>query len=253
MPLDSPLPDWFAEMPGMPGFTTYAAFEGNDILAVAALAVNDDLASLCGTATLPADPRAGSTVGADGAAARGRQRPRGAMDRHRDRDRDRRGPEPVAAQHRRLGFTEALRAAQLALAALIPERPGGVVRPRIEGMSDFPLYALSEEHQAVREAVRSPSPRPRSRRTPRTWTRTPATPRRRPRLCWPPTSMRPTCPEEYGGAGADALATVPGDRRGGPGVRRSSLIPAVNKLGSLPVQIAGGEEVKKRSSGACRG
>ena len=53
MPLDSPLPDWFAEMPGMPGFTTYAAFEGNDILAVAAMAVKGELASLCGTATLP--------------------------------------------------------------------------------------------------------------------------------------------------------------------------------------------------------
>ena len=42
--------------------------------------------------------------------------------------------------------------------------------------SDFPLYALSEEHQAIREAVRALCATRRLRRTPRPWTRRPATP-----------------------------------------------------------------------------
>lgn len=54
MPLDSPLPDWFARMPGADGLTTYAAFDGNEVLATAVLSVRGDLASLCGAATLPA-------------------------------------------------------------------------------------------------------------------------------------------------------------------------------------------------------
>ena len=46
-------------------------------------------------------------------------------------------------------------------------------------------------------------------------------------------------PEEYGGAGADALATVLVIEEVARVCVSSSLIPAVNKLGSLPVQIAG--------------
>ena len=56
----------------------------------------------------------------------------------------------------------------------------------------------------------------------------------------------PHVPEEYGGAGADALATVIVIEEVARVCVSSSLIPAVNKLGSLPVQISGGEEVKKR-------
>ncbi len=52
-------------------------------------------------------------------------------------------------------------------------------------------------------------------------------------------------PEEYGGAGADALATVIVIEEVARACASSSLIPAVNKLGSLPVQISGSEELKK--------
>ena len=52
-------------------------------------------------------------------------------------------------------------------------------------------------------------------------------------------------PEEYGGAGADALATVLVIEEVARVCVSSSLIPAVNKLGSLPVQISGSEELKK--------
>ena len=52
-------------------------------------------------------------------------------------------------------------------------------------------------------------------------------------------------PEEYGGAGADALATVLVIEEIARVCMASSLIPAVNKLGSLPVMISGSEELKK--------
>ncbi|WP_151774522.1 acyl-CoA dehydrogenase [Streptomyces abyssomicinicus] len=53
-------------------------------------------------------------------------------------------------------------------------------------------------------------------------------------------------PEEYGGAGADALATVIVIEEVARVCASSSLIPAVNKLGSLPVILSGSEELKKK-------
>jgi alkylation response protein AidB-like acyl-CoA dehydrogenase len=57
-------------------------------------------------------------------------------------------------------------------------------------------------------------------------------------------------PEEYGGSGADALATVIVIEEVARVCASSSLIPAVNKLGSLPVQLSGSEELKARYLGA---
>ncbi|MFF2960326.1 acyl-CoA dehydrogenase [Streptomyces sp. NPDC057963] len=56
-------------------------------------------------------------------------------------------------------------------------------------------------------------------------------------------------PEEYGGAGADALATVVVIEEVARVCASSSLIPAVNKLGSLPVILSGSEELKKKYLG----
>jgi alkylation response protein AidB-like acyl-CoA dehydrogenase len=56
-------------------------------------------------------------------------------------------------------------------------------------------------------------------------------------------------PEEYGGAGADALATVIVIEEVARVCVSSSLIPAVNKLGSLPVILSGSEELKKKYLG----
>lgn len=53
-------------------------------------------------------------------------------------------------------------------------------------------------------------------------------------------------PEQYGGTGADALATVIVIEEVARVCASSSLIPAVNKLGSLPVILSGGEELKAR-------
>ncbi|WP_258015846.1 acyl-CoA dehydrogenase family protein [Streptomyces sp. AJS327] len=52
-------------------------------------------------------------------------------------------------------------------------------------------------------------------------------------------------PEEFGGAGADALATVIVIEEVARVCGSSSLIPAVNKLGSLPVMLSGSEELKR--------
>jgi len=53
-------------------------------------------------------------------------------------------------------------------------------------------------------------------------------------------------PEAYGGNGADALATCLVIEQVARGCASSSLIPAVNKLGSLPVLLAGTEAQKQR-------
>src|SRR3954464_8127043 len=53
-------------------------------------------------------------------------------------------------------------------------------------------------------------------------------------------------PESYGGAGADALATVIVIEGVARVCASSSLIPAVNKLGSLPVILSGSEDLKKK-------
>ncbi len=59
----------------------------------------------------------------------------------------------------------------------------------------------------------------------------------------------PHVPEAYGGAGADALATVIVIEEIARADLSASLIPAVNKLGSLPVQIGGSEELKAKYLG----
>jgi len=53
-------------------------------------------------------------------------------------------------------------------------------------------------------------------------------------------------PEEFGGEGADALAVVIIIEEVARVCGASSLIPAVNKLGSLPLMLAGNSEQKKR-------
>ena len=53
-------------------------------------------------------------------------------------------------------------------------------------------------------------------------------------------------PQDYGGEGADALATVIVIEEVARACASSSLIPAVNKLGTVPVLLSGSEELKQR-------
>lgn len=55
----------------------------------------------------------------------------------------------------------------------------------------------------------------------------------------------PHLPEAYGGVGADALATAIVIEEIARACASSSLIPAVNKLGTVPLLLAGSEEVKR--------
>jgi alkylation response protein AidB-like acyl-CoA dehydrogenase len=109
----------------------------------------------------------------------------------------------------------------------------------------FGHYTLTEDHEALREAVR--------------------------RLCadkvaplaaqvdesaeFPQHSLAalvagdfhaPHIPPEYGGAGADALATCIVIEEVARACASSSLIPAVNKLGTMPLILGGSPEVKAR-------
>jgi alkylation response protein AidB-like acyl-CoA dehydrogenase len=112
-------------------------------------------------------------------------------------------------------------------------------------MTDFPLYALSEEHQAIREAVRSLAD---AKIAPYAADvdENARYPEEAAKALLAADFHAPHVPEEYGGAGADALATVIVIEEVARACVSSSLIPAVNKLGSLPVQISGSEELKKK-------
>ncbi|SDD46643.1 acyl-CoA dehydrogenase family protein [Glycomyces harbinensis] len=56
----------------------------------------------------------------------------------------------------------------------------------------------------------------------------------------------PHVPAEYGGAGIDALGTAIVIEEVARACASSSLIPAVNKLGSLPLLLDGSEDLKRR-------
>jgi alkylation response protein AidB-like acyl-CoA dehydrogenase len=114
---------------------------------------------------------------------------------------------------------------------------------------DFPLYALSEEHQAIREAVRAMCDAKVAPFAAQVDEQS-RYPREAAEALVAADFHAAHVPEEYGGAGADALATCLIIEEVARADVSASLIPAVNKLGSLPVQLAGDEELKKKYLGA---
>jgi alkylation response protein AidB-like acyl-CoA dehydrogenase len=115
--------------------------------------------------------------------------------------------------------------------------------------TDFPYYGLSEEHQAIREAVRAICD---AKVAPHAADvdENARYPHEAAAALLAADFHAPHVPEEYGGAGADALATVIVIEEVARACVASSLIPAVNKLGSLPVMIGGSEELKAKYLGA---
>lgn len=116
------------------------------------------------------------------------------------------------------------------------------------GISGFDLYRPSEEHDALRDAIRSLSEAK----------ILPFAAAVDEEARFPQEALDALVasdlhavhvPEEYGGAGADALATVIVIEEVARVCASSSLIPAVNKLGSLPVILAGSEDLKKKYLG----
>src|SRR6476619_1613265 len=115
-------------------------------------------------------------------------------------------------------------------------------------MSDFPVYALTDEHQAIREAVRAIAEAKIAPHAAEVDEEA-RYPVEAEKALIAADFHAPHVPEEYGGAGADALATVIVIEEVARVCVSSSLIPAVNKLGSLPVILSGSEELKKKYLG----
>lgn len=114
-------------------------------------------------------------------------------------------------------------------------------------MSD--LFVLSEEHQAIREAARAVAENKIAPFAAEVDEQA-RFPREAAEALLSVDFHAPHVPEAYGGAGADALATCLVIEEVARVCVSSSLIPAVNKLGSLPVQIGGDEELKAKYLGA---
>jgi alkylation response protein AidB-like acyl-CoA dehydrogenase len=111
-------------------------------------------------------------------------------------------------------------------------------------MGDLPLFALSEEHQAIREAVRelcAAKVEPFAAAV----DEEARYPEEAAAALQAADFHAPHVPEEYGGAGADALATVLVIEEIARVCVASSLIPAVNKLGSMPLLLSGSAELKQ--------
>jgi alkylation response protein AidB-like acyl-CoA dehydrogenase len=112
-------------------------------------------------------------------------------------------------------------------------------------MSEFPMYALSEEHQAIREAVRAvcdAKVAPYASEV----DETSAFPQQAYDALAAADFAAPHIAEEYGGAGADALATCIVIEEVARACAASSLIPSVNKLGTMPIILSGSDDLKKK-------
>jgi alkylation response protein AidB-like acyl-CoA dehydrogenase len=109
----------------------------------------------------------------------------------------------------------------------------------------FDMFQLSEEHQALRETVRSLAeakiaPYAAEADEQGTFPHAAYDALRSAEL------HAVHIPEQYGGIGADALATCLVIEEVARVCASSSLIPAVNKLGSLPLLLAASDELKQR-------
>jgi len=112
-------------------------------------------------------------------------------------------------------------------------------------VSDFGLFRISDDHESLREAVRAVVA---DKVAP--YAASVDEQSRFPQEAYD--ALRagdfhaPHIPEQYDGVGADALATCLVIEEVARGCASSSLIPAVNKLGTLPLLLDGTEELKAR-------
>jgi butyryl-CoA dehydrogenase/acyl-CoA dehydrogenase len=110
---------------------------------------------------------------------------------------------------------------------------------------EFDLYRLSADHEALREAVRAVCQDKIAPHAAEVDERAEF-----PQAAYD--ALRagdfhaPHIPEEYGGVGADAVATCIVIEEVARVCASSSLIPAVNKLGTMPLLLAGSAELKER-------
>jgi len=110
---------------------------------------------------------------------------------------------------------------------------------------DFPAFALSPEHDALRESVRALADEKIAPHAAKV-DQAAEFPQEAHDALVKADLHAVHIPEAYGGAGADAIATVIVIEEVARACASSSLIPAVNKLGTVPLLLAASDEVKRR-------
>jgi alkylation response protein AidB-like acyl-CoA dehydrogenase len=110
---------------------------------------------------------------------------------------------------------------------------------------DFPAFALSPEHDALRESVRALAEEKIAPHAAQV-DQAAEFPQEAHDALVKADLHAVHIPEGYGGAGADAIATAIVIEEVARVCASSSLIPAVNKLGTMPLILAASEEVKQR-------
>jgi alkylation response protein AidB-like acyl-CoA dehydrogenase len=112
-------------------------------------------------------------------------------------------------------------------------------------MPDFDVYQLPEDHETIRAAVREVCD---ARVAPNAAEADESGefPKASYEALRSSDFHAPHIPVEYGGAGADALATAIVIEEVARACASSSLIPAVNKLGTMPLILAGSAALKER-------
>jgi alkylation response protein AidB-like acyl-CoA dehydrogenase len=112
-------------------------------------------------------------------------------------------------------------------------------------MTDFDVYQLPEDHEAIRAAVREVCD---ARVAPHAAEADESGefPKASYEALRASDFHAPHIPAAYGGAGADALATAIVIEEVARACASSSLIPAVNKLGTMPLLLVGSAEMKER-------
>ncbi|AGL14650.1 acyl-CoA dehydrogenase domain-containing protein [Actinoplanes sp. N902-109] len=121
--------------------------------------------------------------------------------------------------------------------------PGSAQKGR--SMSEFDVYQLPEDHETIRAAVREVCD---ARVAPHAAEADESGefPKASYDALRASDFHAPHIPAEYGGAGADALATAIVIEEVARACASSSLIPAVNKLGTMPLILAASEELKRK-------
>ena len=126
-----------------------------------------------------------------------------------------------------------------------PAYPGVTLPAVSTGNSSFDLFRISEDHEALREAVRAVA---QDKIAP--YAAAVDEESRYPQEAHDALVAAdfhaPHIPEEYDGVGADALATCIVIEEVARADASASLIPAVNKLGTMPLLIGASEELKAK-------
>lgn len=115
----------------------------------------------------------------------------------------------------------------------------------MSGNRDFDLFKTNDDHEALREAVRAVAE---DKIAPYAAAVDEESryPQEAHDALVASDFFAPHVPEDYDGVGADALATCIVIEEVARVCASSSLIPAVNKLGSMPLILAANDDVKKR-------